>query len=89
MKDFYKNLTQKYNPVFTSLFLIMLATLIFELIPYLRYEGPHRPYLISSHAGLIRGAGAGYILGSAGIISAINQGAVFAIINPAMKLAGY
>lgn len=77
------------NSLLLAIFVILLISLIYEYSCDDCYKKKHSKYLKSSHSGLIRGIVTGCILGNFGLVSAINQGAVFGVLNPIMMHIGY
>ncbi len=78
-----------FNSVLFGIFVVLALSLVYELSCSDCYKKQHSRYLKASHAGLIRGIITGCILGNFGIVSAINQGAVFGLLNPVMIHMGY
>ncbi len=77
------------NSFLLAVFILLLLSLIYEYSCDDCYKKKNSKYLKACHSGLIRGVITGCILGNFGIISAINQGAVFGILNPIMLHMGY
>jgi hypothetical protein len=77
------------NPWALAVVIILIITLLYELSCEQCYRNQHSEYFKASHAGLIRGIISGCILGGFDIGTAINQGAMFGILNPFMKHMGY
>jgi hypothetical protein len=75
--------------IYYSVFIIILISLLYELSCEDCYNKKNSRYLKSSHSGLIRGVITGCILGNFDYISAVQQGAVFGVINPFMVHMGY
>ncbi len=77
------------NTFLLAIFIVLIMSLIYEYSCDDCYKKKNSKYLKASHSGLIRGVISGCILGNFGIASAINQGAVFGILNPIMIHMGY
>ncbi len=77
------------NPFLLAVFVFLVISLIYEYSCADCYKKKNSKYLKASHSGLIRGVITGCILGNFGMITAINQGAVFGILNPIMIHLGY
>ena len=79
----------KLSPVLYIIFILLVISLIYEITCEDCYKKKNSKYLKASHSGLIRGIIIGCIFGDFAIVSAIQQGTVFGVLNPLMIHMGY
>jgi hypothetical protein len=77
------------NSFLYVIFIVLIISLIYELSCSNCYRKKHSKYLKSCHSGLIRGIITGCLLGNFGMASAVQQGAIFGVLNPVMIHMGY
>ncbi len=77
------------NQLTYTICIILLLSVIYDACLSSVHPYSTNKYMRASHSGFIRGALIGCVLGDHGLYSAVNQGAVFGIINPIVLYMGY